>query len=183
MFLVGMNLYIQVYAIESLEICPAKDILYPCLTVKLLDRNTKGSKQMVNNSKEVQVKLMKGLLDLIVLQFLNTKPMHGYQVITRIRKSFGVYFGPSTIYPLLNTLEKKGHVKSEWDMSNERPRKVYTLTTEGKGLLNFTEDSLNFICRKIGTPGISKGVLAEGDNLKPVLHPFLRKIERTKPRI
>lgn len=138
---------------------------------------------MVNNSKEVQVKLMKGLLDLIVLQFLNTKPMHGYQIITRIRKSFGVYFGPSTIYPLLNTLEKKGRVKSEWDMSNERPRKVYTLTTEGKGLLDFTEDSLNFICRKIGTPGIPKGRLAEDDNLKPALHPFLRKIERTKPRI
>jgi len=138
---------------------------------------------MGNNSKEVQVKLMKGLLDLIVLQFLNTKPMHGYQIITRIRKSFGVYFGPSTIYPLLNTLEKKGYVKSEWDMSNERPRKVYTLTTEGKGLLNFTEDSLNFICRKIGTPGISKGLLAEDNNLKPILHPFLRKIESAKPRI
>jgi len=138
---------------------------------------------MVNNSKEVQVKLMKGLLDLIVLQLLHTKPMHGYQIITRIRKSFGVYFGPSTIYPLLNTLEKKGYVKSEWDMSNERPRKVYTLTTEGKGLLNFTEDSLNFICRKIGTPGIPKGVLAEGDTLRPALHPFLKKIERTKPRI
>lgn len=40
MLLVGMNLYIHVYAIESLEICPAEDILYPCLTVKLLDRNT-----------------------------------------------------------------------------------------------------------------------------------------------
>jgi hypothetical protein len=40
MFLVSMNLYIHVYAIESLEICPEKDILYPCLTVKLLDRNT-----------------------------------------------------------------------------------------------------------------------------------------------
>jgi DNA-binding PadR family transcriptional regulator len=143
----------------------------------------KEEKHMVNNSKEVQVKLMRGLLDLIVLQFLNTKPMHGYQVITRIRKNFGVYFGPSTIYPLLNTLEKKGYVTSEWDMSNERPRKVYTLTTEGKGLLNFTEDSLNFICRKIGTPGIPKGVLIEDDTQKPALHAFLKKIERTKPRI
>jgi PadR family transcriptional regulator PadR len=138
---------------------------------------------MVNNSKEVQVKLMKGLLDLIVLQFLNADPMHGYQIITRIRKSFGVYFGPSTIYPLLNTLEKKGYVESEWDMSNERPRKVYTLTTQGRGLLNFTEDSLNFICRKIGTPGTSKGVLIEGNPPRPALHPFLKKIQRTKPQI
>jgi len=138
---------------------------------------------MVNNSKEVQVKLMKGLLDLIVLQFLNTRPMHGYQVITRIRKNFGVYFGPSTIYPLLNNLEKKGYVKSEWDMRNERPRKVYQLTTEGRNLLNFTEDSLNFICRKIGTTGVTKEVLTDESTPQPSIHPFLKSLEKTKPRI
>jgi PadR family transcriptional regulator PadR len=116
---------------------------------------------MVNNSKEVQVKLMKGLLDMIVLQFLSSQPMHGYQIITRIRKNFGVYFGPSTIYPLLNALEKKGYVKSEWNMDSERPRKVYKLTAEGRNLLNFTEDSLNFICRKIGTNGMPKNIEEE----------------------
>lgn len=111
---------------------------------------------MVNNSKDVQVKLMKGLLDLIILQFLNGQPMHGYQVITKIRKTFGVYFGPSTIYPLLGMLEKKGFVQSEWNMNSERPRKIYKLTTNGQNLLNFTEDSLNFICHKIGTPGLPR---------------------------
>jgi PadR family transcriptional regulator PadR len=79
---------------------------------------------MVNNQKEVQVKLMKGLLDLIILQFLSIEPMHGYQIITKIRKSFGVYFGPSTIYPLLGTLEEKGYVSSEWNMTSERPRSI-----------------------------------------------------------
>jgi len=105
----------------------------------------------VNNTKEVQTKLTKGLLDLIVLQFLSTQPMHGYELITRIRKVFSVYFGPSTIYPLLGALEKKGYVKSEWNMNSERPRKVYELTVAGQNLLSFTESSLNFICRKIGT--------------------------------
>jgi len=105
----------------------------------------------MNAQKEVQTKLMKGLLDLIVLQFLSSQPMHGYQVITKIRKSFGVYFGPSTIYPLLGTLEKKGYVSSLWNMESERPRKIYELTNEGQSLLNFTEDSLNFICRRIST--------------------------------
>jgi len=116
---------------------------------------------MGNNSKEVQVKLMKGLLDLIILQFLSTQPMHGYQIITRIRKTFGVYFGPSTIYPLLGTLEKKGYVKSEWNMNNERPRKVYKLTNDGQSLLNFTEDSLSLICRKIGTNGFANNGIME----------------------
>lgn len=106
---------------------------------------------MPNPQKEAQVKLMKGLLDLIVLQFLNSKPMHGYQIITKIRRSFGVYFGPSTIYPLLASLEKKGYVSSEWNMATERPRKVYELTTEGHTMLNFTENSLNLLCQKIGT--------------------------------
>ena len=102
-----------------------------------------------SSQKEVSTKLMKGLLDLIILQFLSTEPMHGYQVITKIRKNFGVYFGPSTIYPLLGTLEKKGYVGSEWNMNYERPRKVYRLTSEGQSMLNFTEESLTLICRKI----------------------------------
>ena len=102
-----------------------------------------------SSQKEVSTKLMKGLLDLIILQFLSTEPMHGYQVITKIRKNFGVYFGPSTIYPLLGTLEKKGYVDSHWNMNFERPRKVYSLTNDGQNMLNYTEDSLNMICRKI----------------------------------
>jgi PadR family transcriptional regulator PadR len=152
------------------------------------NRKTVGQKyrreqKMVNNSKEVQVKLMKGLLDLIVLQFLSSQPMHGYQVITKIRKTFGVYFGPSTIYPLLNGLEKKGYVKSEWNMDNERPRKVYKLTSNGQNLLNFTEDSLNFICRKISTPAMSKDAFTEERATQQALRPLLRKIEEPKTMI
>ena len=99
--------------------------------------------------KEVSTKLTKGLLDMIVLQYLNTEPMHGYQIISKIRKNFGIYFGPSTIYPLLGTLEKKGYVDSHWNMNFDRPRKVYSLTAGGQSMLNFTEESLNLICRKL----------------------------------
>jgi len=137
----------------------------------------------MNNTKEVQIKLMKGLLDLIVLQFLSSQPMHGYQIITKIRKNFGVYFGPSTIYPLLNALEKSGYVKSEWDMNNERPRKVYKLTTEGRNLLNFTEDSLNFICRKIGTTGIPKEIAIEDDIAQPALPSLLKRVKEQNHEI
>ncbi len=113
------------------------------------------AKNMGQKTREVQNKLMKGLLDLVILQFLNSKPMHGYQIISSIRKNFGVYFGPSTIYPLLNSLEEKGYIKSQWDLSNERPRKVYELTNEGQKLLSFTENSLNHICRKISNIGLN----------------------------
>ncbi len=106
--------------------------------------------KQANSQKEVSTKLMKGLLDMVIMQYLNNEPMHGYQIITKIRKNFGVYFGPSTIYPLLGTLEKKGYVNSTWDMNHERPRKIYSLTSNGQSMLNFTEESLNLICRKIG---------------------------------
>jgi PadR family transcriptional regulator PadR len=125
----------------------------------------------MKNMKKVQAKLTKGLLDLIVLQFLNEKPMHGYAIISKIRRAFGVYFGPSTIYPLLNTLEKKKHVESKWDMTGERPRKVYELTTEGQTLLNFTEDSLNLICKQIGTTGMPK---INSETSRITIRPFIK---------
>jgi PadR family transcriptional regulator PadR len=102
-----------------------------------------------NEQKEISTKLTKGLLDLIILEILKNEPAHGYQIITKIRKNFGVYFGPSTIYPLLGSLEKKGYVDSKWNMDCERPRKVYSLTSDGHSVLNFTEGSFNLICSKL----------------------------------
>ncbi len=128
---------------------------------------------MPNPQKEAQTKLMKGLLDLVVLQLLYQQPMHGYQIITRIRQSFGVYFGPSTIYPLLGALEKRGQVSSIWNMDNERPRKVYSLTTEGQNLLNFTEESLNLICRRINMTGNTEVTVAS--DTRTVFRPLLKK--------
>jgi PadR family transcriptional regulator PadR len=104
-----------------------------------------------NYQKETQTKLTKGLLDMIILQYLDKESMHGYQLITKIRKGFGVYFGASTVYPLLGLMEKKGYVKSAWNIDAERPRKVYKLTNEGKNVLSFTESSLNLICKNMVT--------------------------------
>jgi PadR family transcriptional regulator PadR len=121
-----------------------------CCTQSGTQEKREKNKKMFNNQKEAQVKLTKGLLDMIVLELLDEQPIHGYQVISKIRKSFGVYLGPSTVYPLLGSLEKKGQVSSVWNMQGERPRKVYQLTSEGKELLNFAENSLNLIVKKIG---------------------------------
>jgi DNA-binding PadR family transcriptional regulator len=99
--------------------------------------------------KEASTKLVKGLLDMIILHFLGEESRHGYQIITKIRDTFGVYFGPSSIYPLLGTLEKKGYITSSWDLNCERPRKMYSLTASGQRILDFTEESLNMICRRI----------------------------------
>jgi PadR family transcriptional regulator, regulatory protein PadR len=102
-----------------------------------------------NYQKNVQTKLTKSLLDMIILEYLGQESMHGYQIITKIRKEFGVYFGPSTVYPLLGTMEKKGYLKSTWNMNSERPRKIYSLTSAGKNIITISEQSLNFICKNL----------------------------------
>jgi DNA-binding PadR family transcriptional regulator len=106
--------------------------------------------------KEVQTKLTKGLLDTIILQYLQQESMHGYQLITKIRKGFGVYFGPSTIYPLLGFLEKKGYIQSAWNMECERPKKVYKLTEQGRNVLNYAENSLIMICQRLAPETATK---------------------------
>ena len=121
-------------------------------------------------SKEIQMKLMRGLLDFVILNFLRAQPMHGYQIISSLRKNFGVYFGPSTIYPLLSLLEEKGYLKSQWDLEKDRPRKVYNLTPQGVDMLTSTEVSLNQIYRKL-TNGLNKpfsNTLSNPRNLRDV---------------
>jgi PadR family transcriptional regulator PadR len=106
--------------------------------------------------RKAEIKLVRGLLDLVVLGLLKEKSLHGYGVITSIRRNFGVYFGPSTVYPLLSELEKKGNIKSEWDLTHDRPRKVYSLTTEGHSLLNGVEESLYQICTRLNEFGMNR---------------------------
>ncbi len=153
MLTLRMKLYNFVYYDYIFRIFLRQDFSSHHKTVQPINacRKMKPMLKTANSQQEVSIKMTKGLLDLIILQFLKNEPMHGYQVITKIRKNFGVYFGPSTIYPLLNTLEKKGYIDSEWNMNFDRPRKVYRLTSSGIDMLDFTEYSLNIICRKIAS--------------------------------
>lgn len=99
------------------------------------------------SNQEVLAKMLRGMLEIVVLKMLEEKPMHGYAFISTIRKRFGVYFGPSTIYPLLINLQLKGYVASEWQTSGKdgRPVKVYTITFSGRRLLEETQNSLKII--------------------------------------
>jgi DNA-binding PadR family transcriptional regulator len=132
-----------------------------------------GDRVMIKASlqKEASTKLVKGLLDMIILHLLDGESRHGYQIISKIRSTFGVYFGASSIYPLLSTLEKKGYIESSWDMNYERPRKMYRLTANGQSILSYTEESLNMICRKMTTSSIE----AASDKSPPLI------IEETHP--
>jgi PadR family transcriptional regulator PadR len=90
----------------------------------------------LGNGKAIMRQMVRGNLEIIMLELLREKPSYGYRIIVDIRNKHGVYFGPSTIYPLLGRLEKTGYAVSSWTNMDARPRKVYQLTSKGQQYFN-----------------------------------------------
>jgi DNA-binding PadR family transcriptional regulator len=105
--------------------------------------------EMTISTKKIQEQLTKNLLFPIVLDLLDDHAICGYELMSIIKKTYGVTLGPSTIYPTLSHLESKKLITSEWNMDNLRPKKIYKLTHEGQDVLNYSAGALNQICRRL----------------------------------
>jgi DNA-binding PadR family transcriptional regulator len=103
--------------------------------------------------RQLQAQIIRGLRYFIVLQLLKIKPMHGYRIITVIRKKFGIYLGPSSVYPLLKDLEDWEYVESTWQTEDYHPKRIYSLTPQGENLLNYMEHSVGHILMGMGIAG------------------------------
>src|SRR3954470_17380308 len=80
---------------------------------------------------------LKGHLDLLLLAALKVAPGHGYGIIEQLWElSDGAFdLAEGTIYPALHRLERQGLVRSRWDSSTGRQRRVYDLTSSGRKAL------------------------------------------------
>ena len=94
--------------------------------------------------KEQKNDLLKGTLDLLVLQSLSLGPRHGLGVSDRIAQITQGAFKvkPGSLFPALKRLEEAGWLKSSWGESeNNRRAKFYRLTRAGQRQLETeTED-------------------------------------------
>ena len=82
-----------------------------------------------------RLNLIQGTLDLIVLEVLTERPLHGYGIAQRIqdlsKRLLQVEEG--SLYPALYRMEKKGWIASEWGRTETgRRARVYSLTPEGE---------------------------------------------------
>jgi PadR family transcriptional regulator PadR len=87
---------------------------------------------------DLDVSLMRGTLDLLILKALSWGPRHGYAVAEWIERSSEatLLVGEGTLYPALHRLERDGLVSSEWGLSeNNRKAKFYTLKPSGRARL------------------------------------------------
>ena len=85
--------------------------------------------------KEQKYDLLKGTLDLLVLQSLSLGPRHGLGVSDRIAQITQGAFKvkPGSLFPALKRLEEAGWLKSSWGESeNNRRAKYYRLTKAGE---------------------------------------------------
>ena len=79
--------------------------------------------------------LLRGTLDLLILQVLTLEPNHGLGVARRVEKITQGAFqvNPGSLFPALHRLEQRGWLKSEWGSSaTNRKAKYYRLTAAGR---------------------------------------------------
>ena len=78
--------------------------------------------------------LLRGHLDRLLLAVLCDGPGHGYELAQRLGRRSGDAFAvpEGSLYPALHRLEGAGFVRSKWDESSGRRRRVYSLTTGGR---------------------------------------------------
>lgn len=79
--------------------------------------------------------VLRGTLDLMILQSLELQPMHGYGIAQRIAQVSGGEFGvsPGSFFPALYRLESRGWLRGSWGTSeNGRKARFYALTAAGR---------------------------------------------------
>ena len=79
--------------------------------------------------------VIKGTLEMIVLEVLQREPMHGWGITERIeRRSDGLLsVNQGSLYPALYRLVARGWVSSEWRITeNNRRARYYALTSDGR---------------------------------------------------
>jgi transcriptional regulator len=80
----------------------------------------------------------KGSAELLILSLLEQQARHGYDLskLIELRSGGALGFHVTTLYPLLNRLEKRGLVVGKWvEKPEQRRRRYYSLTPQGRKVL------------------------------------------------
>ncbi len=75
----------------------------------------------------------RGDMKYILLELLQERPKHGYEMIKELESRYSGFYSPSpgSVYPTLQMLEDRGYVRS----TTEDGKRVYALTEEGRAYL------------------------------------------------
>ena len=86
--------------------------------------------------EELVQRITKNLLDIQLLRLIQAQPsIWGYRIKKKVEADFKVKLRHGALYPMLNSLERRGFLSSQKQQQGGRARKVYTITKEGKQYL------------------------------------------------
>ena len=91
--------------------------------------------------------LRRGTIVLACLQLL--RDPYGYGLLQQLEQH-GFDTDANTLYPLLRRLEKQGHLTSEWNTDEARPRKFYRTSAAGGRLADTLTDEWRSLTSAIG---------------------------------
>jgi PadR family transcriptional regulator PadR len=97
--------------------------------------------------------LLQGTLDLLILQVVALRPVHGYAISQRLQQTSKdvLQVQQGTLYPALHRLEERGWLKAEWrDTDTGREAKFYGLTKAGKARLAHERSEWERMAHAIG---------------------------------
>jgi transcriptional regulator len=98
--------------------------------------------------------LKKGSAELIVLSIVEARPRHGYEIskLIELRSGGEIKFHVASLYPLLYRLEERGWLKGRWvEKPGQRRRRFYTLTPEGRDVLDRQRETWERFVRAIAS--------------------------------
>jgi len=95
-----------------------------------------------------------GDLKFVILQLLDEKPRHGYDVIKELEERSGGRYTPSpgTVYPTLTLLEDMGYASA---VVEEGGKKVYSITDEGRKYLADNRSTVDDVFERLAQVGAS----------------------------
>lgn len=85
---------------------------------------------MSQKYSHLETEMNRGFLQVLALAALE-ESMYGYSMLKLFEK-MGYVVEENSLYPLLRRLQNMGLIKSEWNITQERPRKFYTITDKGR---------------------------------------------------
>jgi transcriptional regulator len=121
--------------------------------IRWFQREQVDSCPMAKRSDDRTLDLLQGTLDMLILRTLQWGPQHGHGIgqAIRARSDDLLKVETGSLYPALHRLEKRGWLKSEWDVSEANQRaKYYRLTAAGKAQLSREQDRWSQMVQAIG---------------------------------
>lgn len=103
---------------------------------------------------KINKELIKGSTAILILSLLEREDMYGYQITKELKlRSENVFeMKEGTLYPMLHSLENEGAVKAYWtDTDSGKRRKYYSITKEGKTLLDSRKEEWNLYKKAVDT--------------------------------